>query len=688
MSRAGEAGSLHALYPLGEPHPFSISFQGLQYPGEVFLADQWDPAWGRPLEGDVYFRLVLLQHRRQVPSHDIQDSRIAACIPAKGPSRRRGHAGRELSVFRETQALYRTRRDPEAAVIRSYLERQSEELAGRLVGEEAARFAGGRIESPTAFSEDIDWYFAGSEPAVWFERLGSELLSWAYSALPLEHSLLPRTLTPEDVPRVYEAIFASSAKEKAPLGEFGPGLGLSMPDAPLVFDPANCRVFQQIRSHLESPHGELAWAEIHQLLAHASGLTRPLATLYLLSFVYYGQPETELGMAPDHGMTFRDGRPVRGTRLVRKFIPFLPWQTEPLGQDASFAQQFVSLGLPKAEVSWTDALQYTVLLCHGLAETEDASDDLSKQEQELLGSLNELARDVDRAVDVMDALSAVIPSPNAGRLRSALPRISQLCGSSHYRLVYSMARDAYESPEDLLADLEVLSRLVYLGKSLEEIVDMRAYVDGATVQSGHRELSFDRATLLEQISLPVLLASAGGWTSVRGHVREYQSRYRRAYVDYHARHQEEVSRLLALVEEARRKLHTLTLLNSIAELGPPMGTGLAQRYGDLERSIVPCHVNSNDLLLHSKPRCTDCQLALGEEPPAQELEHFLGDLNHELAEQNRRLSRVLVERILQDKIDKRLENLLKIVQASDLSALSNTLNEELTRFISQLLTNP
>ncbi len=56
-----------------------------------------------------------------------------------------------------------------------------------------------------------------------------------------------------------------------------------------------------------------------------------------------------------------------------------------------------------------------------------------------------------------------------------------------------------------------------------------------------------------------------------------------------------------------------------------------------------------------------------------------------LEDKNRRLSNLLVERVLEGNNDQRLGDFIAIVQASDLSALSNTLNEDLLGFIRQLL---
>ena len=94
MTSPEEPGLSFYLQLVGKPEPCTVAYQGLIYAGEVALSDRWDPAWGRPLEGDVYFRIVLLRQSRHVAPGDVQDSRIAVCIPGRRPSRGRGHLGK------------------------------------------------------------------------------------------------------------------------------------------------------------------------------------------------------------------------------------------------------------------------------------------------------------------------------------------------------------------------------------------------------------------------------------------------------------------------------------------------------------------------------------------------------------------------------------------------------------------
>ena len=683
MSTRPEPARHFLPYPKGEPQPITVPHLGLQYWGEVVAIDRWDSTWGRPLEDDSYFRIVLLGQRGQVPGGDIQDSRIAVCIPARGPSRGGQQLDRELASIRETQALYMIRRDAQTSAVRSYLERQQAELEGRLMGEEAARYAGGRIESPTEFGPDLTKCFSPIEPGPWFQEIAGSLLSWAYPELPLQPSLMPRPLVPEDVPGLYEAMVCGVEGSGGGLAAFGPGLGLSSPDTPGVYDPSDCRVFQLIRAQLQDHPEGMPWTQVQCSLAHASGLTRPLATLYLLAFVHRrpeeGLPEPMLVLAAGHSMRLRDGAPFKGRRLTREFIPLIPWDEE------AFSRDFAALRYTAAEAAWSDALPYTSLLCQGLTEAEDGSAEALRGERELLDSIDGLSRDTLQAHDVLRTLSGSIPSPNLDQINGSLNQLSQVCSGGGYARVYELARSTYDAPGQMARDLELLGRLLYLGDRLDNVVGMKAYLEGAVIQAGYGQLSLDRTALMEELSLPVLLDGPQGWSMVRAHIREFQTRYGRAYVAHHSDYQRQAAGLVTSLEDSRLKLHALTLLNSIPELGEAVGTELVQAYDVLEQRIGVCSVNPWDLPLTASPRCASCQMALGEAPPTEELEQLLRALDRALGEQNRRLSRLPVGRILEDRADQRLDNFLKIVQASDLSGLSNTLSEELAQFIGRLL---
>lgn len=686
-------GSVYAAGAPRQPRAFRVAFQGLEFNGEIFATDQWDAALGRPLEGDAYFRVVMLQSRTPVPTGDIQDSRIAVCIPTRDRplAGSRGRAAGQLAALRETQAAYITKKDPETAFIRGYLEKQTEDLKERLVSEEGARYAGGHIESAAVLSGPLSGYFEGPDPDAWYRRIAEELLAWAYPEPPIDSSLLSRPITPEDVARVYGAILAPDMIDPAPLEEFGPALGISKLETPGFFDPGNCRVFTRIQSELEEGQRCLVWKDVHSKLAHGLGLTGPLASLYLMAFAYHsgavGRPEIEIELEPEHRLDFVDGRPVRGRKLTWEFIPYLPWQPVDHGQDARFARSIRSRMVPTGDLSWDDALQYTSLLCQGLTETGEGAFDLAAQERELLDVLAGLAKDIEQTRMVREKLRSKASAPDEGQLVADLDLLSEVCGGRDYEKVYDLARGLFGGPKELDRALTLLKQLLYLGNSLSEIMDMKSFLGGSESVAKYEELSVDRAALLEQMSLPSLLSGTQAWQGLRARIGDYRRRYRRTYIDHHGTYQGEVSLLLHSLDECQRKLHALTLLNTIAELGEPVGAGLVQDFLDLEERIRRCDRSLQDTPLTSEARCPGCGMALGEWPPSSELELFARQVDGALGNQNRRLSRVLVDRILHGRIDQRIRDLLEIVRASDLSALSNTLNNELVLFIRQMLEN-
>jgi hypothetical protein len=112
---------------------------------------------------------------------------------------------------------------------------------------------------------------------------------------------------------------------------------------------------------------------------------------------------------------------------------------------------------------------------------------------------------------------------------------------------------------------------------------------------------------------------------------------------------------------------------------------LEEQYTSLKESIKLCDLNSEDLPLDNDPQCSCCSLFLGEVLPTQDVELFQTEVRGSLLEQNRRLSLILVDRIVHGQADQRLEDFLKIVQASDLASLTNTLNDEMVLFIRRLV---
>ena len=168
-------------------------------------------------------------------------------------------------------------------------------------------------------------------------------------------------------------------------------------------------------------------------------------------------------------------------------------------------------------------------------------------------------------------------------------------------------------------------------------------------------------------------------------VAEFKVRYLDAYRAHHENMRNQLPVYRRDLELVQLKLRALELLNTMPELGQPTGNGLESSMDELAPVPSSCSVAGPDILMDSSPWCASCRLSLALQLPVEQLARLTAAVDMDLGVKNRQLSTILVERILHGKQDERLDDLLKIVQASDLSALSNTINVELVGFIQGII---
>lgn len=232
--------------------------------------------------------------------------------------------------------------------------------------------------------------------------------------------------------------------------------------------------------------------------------------------------------------------------------------------------------------------------------------------------------------------------------------------------------------------LAAWQRLGPLAEAAPQIEAARAYLQGASLGLGEAELAMDRASLLEQINLDNLAANPHLWPSLQALFGWFRSRYSSLYQGHHTRYHQELAQGQARLREARLKLEALRRLNSIPELGLPLGPP-QERYQALVEGTRPCPNMGAALSLEAQPRCPLCRLSLGAAPPAGEVSRFLEELEEALGQQHRRLGSQAIKHILARSQDSRIDRFLKVLQASDPSPLAQVLDDELTDFLRQLL---
>ena len=173
--------------------------------------------------------------------------------------------------------------------------------------------------------------------------------------------------------------------------------------------------------------------------------------------------------------------------------------------------------------------------------------------------------------------------------------------------------------------------------------------------------------------------------AIEDRFQTFKANYVQRYRSSHDRHCSELERIAPVADDARRQLEALRRLNAIAALGAPAGSELGPAMATLERRLAPCDF-TEALSPEVTPCCPRCGFLLGTPSPDKELSDLADRVRRALQAKLAALSHNAVARLIREHDrNHRLEGFLKIVQAAQTDSLVRILDDELARYLAQLL---
>ncbi len=298
--------------------------------------------------------------------------------------------------------------------------------------------------------------------------------------------------------------------------------------------------------------------------------------------------------------------------------------------------------------------------------------------------------------ELMSALGQILSNAQAALRKArreaepepvaALDRLSRLAAAEEGGPFLAPAHELYPQVTSLAED-------VYLVRALEErlpdalaMLAMRAFVREAAVPPTDHDLALDKAIVMEQLQFASLVAEPHRRDTARSALDHFQQSYRKRYESHHWAYWTEMARLRTRLLEAKGYTEALRKLNTLTELGPPVGEVALEGYQELLKETSDCSpiVGIEDQL-GDAAICTDCGLRLDQDPFSERALETLTRVERAIERQMVRLSSVAVRQVLERSGDARVERFLRVIQAAQLSSLPEVLDDELVGYLRRFL---
>ena len=295
----------------------------------------------------------------------------------------------------------------------------------------------------------------------------------------------------------------------------------------------------------------------------------------------------------------------------------------------------------------------------------------------------ELRQLVKKAGQKLSQLDAAGAWPEASQ---GLERLNRLAASHDAQECVLAATETYPQLANCAEDVYLARALIERPQDALQLLHMRRFLLQAFVPPAQPDLAVDRMSLDSRISFAELVAEPHRFPGTVSSFVHFQRRHRSAYTEHHDLYWREALTIHGRLMDTAPQVDALRRLNSLTELGPPVGEGAAVAFAQLLDETAGCPFGGRlDDELGDNAVCPSCGLAMDKEPPRERLADLLGRLQRALRRQMTRLSSTAVQQVLARSGDPRVEQFLKVVQASQLTSLPDLLDDALLGFLRRFL---
>jgi hypothetical protein len=312
-----------------------------------------------------------------------------------------------------------------------------------------------------------------------------------------------------------------------------------------------------------------------------------------------------------------------------------------------------------------------------------------------------MALAVEAAVRTREVLSSALQEANL-----EMPAANSTALAEYIALAESGAVATLEAAADrsyLASAIQTAGAYEILAAAAESIPRMRAMreylaatgLHATPDEAGPRENVWQQSAIVSletecellrvELGPRILTGPPRSLDALEARFQKFKWTYVQCYLSAHGRWLEKMARLELAAADARRYFDALARLNAIAALGRPEGAQLGARISELSARVVRCDLR-DAIAPETTPRCASCRFQLGASSPQAELEDTMENIRRALELKLAALSQSMIARLIRshDK-EHRLEGFLKITQAAQTDALVRVLDDNLARYLSQVL---